>query len=97
MKQKTSELSRETRAKIAQSLPDAIETALNSYRQFNARGEKDSEESNQFKNHHNACKAALSHIELLIKLARLVDVLDDNQQDDLTVMIQNAYDELGQS
>ncbi len=95
MKQKTPELSAETQEQLKQSIPEAMQIAILSYQEFADRGEQDSKASDKFKDHHNACRAALTHIELLLKLARLVDVLDDDQQNDISTMIEKAYAELG--
>ena len=56
-----------TRLKIAKYLPGAIDCALQSYRGF--YNQKISTDSKEFLAHHNACKAAIAHIELLLKLA----------------------------
>lgn len=61
-----------TRSQIAGFLPDAIFRALTSYRQFSEQ--EASEEAKEFTAHHNACKVAIAHIELLIKLARWADL-----------------------
>ncbi|MCB1650738.1 MAG: hypothetical protein KDI46_01665 [Alphaproteobacteria bacterium] len=91
-----------TRCAIAEFLPHAIETALASYRRF-AEDEATTPEENkakEFKAHHDACKIAIAHIELLIKLARWADlpdpeVEDANHQAMLQSLIENAEKELG--
>jgi len=88
MKQKT------TQHKVAHSLSHAIQTALDSYQNFNEGGEQDSEHANNFKNHHAACKAALAHIEALLKLLNMVDALNDDDQHNLQEMIKRAHAEL---
>jgi hypothetical protein len=87
----------DTRARIAAFLPDAIARALTSYQEF-ARvppggGQK------EFTAHHAACKAAASHIELLIKLAQRAGLpdaraADHNNQILLAAMLQEAQGEL---
>lgn len=55
------------REKIARYLPDAIEKAIQSYRQF--YGTPEIQDAKSFSAHHSACRAAIGHIELLLKLA----------------------------
>jgi len=87
----------ETRARIADFFPRAISTALESYQNFTA--ETPLEEAGKFKAHHDACKVALAHIELLIKLAHWADIPDpkaedENQQKILLSMIETAQSEV---
>ncbi len=65
----------ETKTRIAAFLPEAIATALRSYARF-AGHDAPTEEARDFTAHHNACKVAIAHIELLVKLARWVDLPD---------------------
>ena len=83
-----------SRTQIAEALPDAIETALISYRIFSTQNNTDTPKL--FGDHHNACKAAIAHIELLLKLARWIDLDDQNnaQNDHLKMLLHNAEDEL---
>jgi len=62
----------ETRARIAEFLPGAIAKTLGSYEKFS--GQDAPFEAKEFTAHHNACKVAIAHIELLIKLARWADI-----------------------
>jgi len=64
-------LEKQSRIEIAKALPDAFKRAMTSYRHFIAKEQTDNSEN--FKKHHDACKVAISHIELLIKLAKWVD------------------------
>ena len=66
-----------TRAQIADFLPDAISLAIKSYRNYMI---KDTE-TEQFSEYHKAAKVAISHIELLIKLARWADLPDGDAWD----------------
>lgn len=89
----------ETRKHIAEFLPDAIMTALLSYQMF-AEHEA-SDEAKEFTAHHNACKVAIAHIELLIKLARWADIeppsIDDEDHNKiLQTMIENAQRDVTQ-
>lgn len=87
----------ETRRQIAGFLPDAISIALKSYKNF--YGSEDGfETAKDFAAHHGACKAAIAHIELLIKLARWADLPDTNGHKDedmeLALLIASAESEL---
>lgn len=73
------------RERVSKFLPRALETALLSYHEFSeeqATAPEDEQEigkdekAKHFKAHHDACKVALAHIELLLKLARLADLPD---------------------
>lgn len=66
-----------TRAQIADFLPDAIRLAVESYRNHMTRSDLEAD----FSNHHKAAKVAISHIELLIKLARWADLPDGDARD----------------
>ncbi len=60
----------QSRKEIAKALPCAIKTAMDSYRIFTAA--EQSADAKDFKAHHDACKVAIAHIQLLIKLAEWV-------------------------
>ncbi len=86
------------REQIAAFLPDAIRRALTSYEAFSGN-EVSVQEANAFKDHHNACKVAIAHIELLLKLARWADLPDEtaankNDQVILAAMMETASEEL---
>jgi len=86
-----------SRMQIAGFLPEAIRTALNSYQHFSSKTVSDEEK--EFKDHHNACKVAISHIDLLLKLARWADLpdgdlADKNHQKVLVAAIEEAEIEL---
>ena len=95
-------LEEQTKQRILGFLPDAISQALKSYYMF---VQQDSpEEAKAFSAHHSACKVAIAHIELLIKLARWADIQDEdggnddavknNHQAILTAMLNEAQGEL---
>jgi hypothetical protein len=69
-----------TREQIAEFLPEAIRLAVSSYRQFMMTEEDLDENANikkrEFATHHKEAKIAISHIELLIKLAKWADLPD---------------------
>ncbi len=93
MKQKTPEIGAQARAQIVQTLPVAMEKTINSYHDF--VDQESAEEATDFKNRHMAAKAALAHIELLIKLAGMVDAVDDSDLSHLDTLIAEAKRELG--
>lgn len=64
-----------TRAQIAEFLPTAIAQALDSYHSFMNQGIP-SDDVKEFSEGHKAAKVAISHIELLIKLAKWADIPD---------------------
>lgn len=65
----------QSREQIAEFLPEAIATALNSYRDYMEK------EDHNFKEKHTACKTAIAHIELLLKLARWADLPERGDAD----------------
>ena len=92
-KKQGSALEEKTRAKIAQYLPDAIDCALQSYRRFYA--DEMVEDAKAFTAHHTACKTAIAHIELLLKLAAWAHLPRDNKSDDtLAALLSDAQTEL---
>ena len=87
-----------SRAQIAKFLPDALKTALDSYHHF-ATQNVTTTEAKEFGAHHTACKVAIAHIDLLLKLARWADLPDPaaadfNQQIVLAAVIGEAENEL---
>lgn len=71
----TQNLNAATQQQVADFLPKALETACLSYEIYT--DEIDHSNKEQFPEYHKNCKAALAHIELLLKLARLVDVPEE--------------------
>ena len=92
----------QTRQDIAVFLPGAIQAALESYQMFSEAQITDdasTPSSQAFKAHHDACKVAIAHIELLIKLARWADLPapeleNEKAQKLLQGLMQNAQAEL---
>ena len=86
-----------SRKQISDFLPDAIARALQSYYRF---AQQDAPfEAKEFSAHHGACKVAIAHIELLIKLAKWADLPDVQAEDHghqivLAAMMQEAQKEL---
>ena len=69
---KTITIEHATREQIAEFLPEAIALAVGSYREHMSRQIV----SDEFESHHKKAKVAISHIELLIKLAKWADLPD---------------------
>lgn len=91
----------ETRAQIAAFLPGAITRALTSYFEF-SKSKPDEKECKDFSNHHSAAKAAISHIELLVKLAKWADLPDpavvaEMEQSQLAALIESANAEISRT
>lgn len=84
-------LAAQTRAQIANTLPHAIEKALASYHEFYDQMTPDN--AKDFSAHHGACKTAIAHIELLLKLAKWADLPQDGQQE-LKSVLDNAQNEI---
>lgn len=91
-KQKGPTLEENTRAKIAKYLPNAVDCALQSYRRF--YGTTDFETAKDFSAHHTACKAAIAHIELLLKLAAWARLPREDADTGLAVLMADAQAEL---
>jgi len=86
-----------SRKQISRFLPDAIAQALTSYHRFSEQPVP--EAAKEFSAHHSACKVAVAHIELLLKLARWADLPDAQAEDHnnqivLSAMLQEAEEEL---
>ncbi len=85
------------RTRIAEFLPCALGEALASYQVFLER--EHTEIPKDFKAYHDACKAAISHVELLLKLADKINMLGEDGEEnneDLVNMIENAKAVVGQ-
>lgn len=76
------------REQIALFLPDAIAKALTSYHRFADNSIPD--DAKGFSAHHGACKVAIAHVELLLKLARWADLPDADSEDQNTQVILSA-------
>jgi hypothetical protein len=89
------QLGAETRARIADLLPQALEASLDSYHNF-VTTKIDAQVTKDFAAHHAAAKVALAHIQLLIKLASLIDVPgSDDPNSNLILMMNKAMIEIG--
>jgi hypothetical protein len=89
------------RKDIAVFLPMAMQAAIMSYQNFLEEEATSDEPRNakSFKEQHDACKIAIAHIDLLIKLAKWADIpppelQDASQQKIMQTMIENAQAEL---
>lgn len=85
----------ETRKQIAEFLPEAIATALTSYQLF-LIGDEGNKNAKDFKAHHDACKVAIAHLELLIKLAQWADVPSQGALDEASTRMMGAILSRGQ-
>ena len=89
-----------TRIYLQSFLPQALERALDSYQLFS--DDKGSfENSKDFSEHHNACKVAIAHVELLLKLAKWAEISTQSKESDdreiqLSTMIFEAQKHLEQ-
>ena len=90
-----------TRDQMFEFLPPALEIAFASYHEFAAKSQIG--DAAGFKKHHDACKAAIAHIYLLLKLAKLADLegknhgdnnISDKDQKALNELLKNAQNEL---
>lgn len=84
------------RTRIAEFLPCALGSAIKSYRNFcdDMVVEGDPKEPKKFKEHHDACKIALAHIELLLKLAKIADLPDsDFENEDQQRLLQGLIEQ----
>ncbi len=86
------------RTRVASFLSDAMAKALDSYHDF-ADQAPPTTDAKTFAAHHSACKVAIAHIELLIKLARWADLPDPKAEDHhkqiaLAAVVKEAEDEL---
>lgn len=84
----------QSRAQIAAFLPGAIMRALTSYFEF-SKASPDEQQCKDFASRHTAAKAAISHIELLVKLAKWADLPDERDgKTNLALLLTNAQKEL---
>jgi hypothetical protein len=81
-----------TRIQVASFLPAAIARALGSYHDFSDQTVPD--DAKGFSAHHSACKIAIAHVELLLKLARWAEVTSDDESDSLAAMLSTAEEEV---
>lgn len=89
----------QTREHIKEFLPATLRKALSSYHQFVDKD--DFATDKDFSKHHMACKVAISHIELLIKLSRLAYTEEEASMDPVLMEaaqrdIKNFYNPLPQ-
>lgn len=82
------------RAQLLDLLPRAMACAIASYRAFSAQTAP--EDAKQFIAHHNACRAALAHVDYLSKLAKYVQATgpQDSDAHDLQPLIHKAREML---
>jgi hypothetical protein len=82
------------RLQLIALLPRAMACAIASYQEFSAQTAP--EDAKQYIAHHNACRAALAHVDYLSKLAKWVTTSHPHHDDaqDLQPLIQKARDML---
>jgi|TARA_R110002126_G_scaffold13118_1_gene55964 hypothetical protein len=91
-------LEEKSREKIAKFLLDALKHSMESYHHFIISDDAP-DDAKSFSAHHSACKIAIAHIELLLKLAKWADI-NTNQEKEmpndalLAAMIAKAQNEL---
>jgi hypothetical protein len=74
-----------SQTEINAALQEAIAIAIKSYTKFMT--EEHQGESKDFKAHHDTCKVAVAHIELLIKLSKSLGItLNAPEEDGLSVI-----------
>lgn len=84
------------KAQISAQLETAATRVIESYQSF-MNDEPDAGDARAFAAHHAACKAALAHLDLLLKLARLAGVETDATGDDeQAALLARARAELGE-
>jgi len=71
-----------TREQVARFLPVAIQKAADSYRLF-MQGNNTAAVSKDFAEHHKACKVAIAHLDLLLKLAHWADLPCEQAEEEL--------------
>lgn len=86
------EITKETQLYLETFLPTALSKAMKSYEDF-SKQDKNHLEDSVFLEHHKACKAAISHVELLLKLAKSIEQ-PDQKNPYLEGMVQQAKENL---
>lgn len=74
------------------TIGSAIDRALQSYARFSACDIPD--DAKGFAAHHAACKAAVAHIDALLRLTRWTGAGESNDAHDLSGMLSEAEDEV---
>lgn len=74
------------------TIAGAIDRALESYARFSALDIPD--DAKGFAAHHAACKAAVAHIDALLRLSRWKGTDESNGEADLAGMLSEAEDEV---
>lgn len=88
-----SKVENEMRGVVGKYLPKAIENAMISYELFLDEGAK--KETDEFKKYHEACKVALAHVALLIKMGGWAgeEKPAKGEEVDLGALLENAQKE----
>ena len=69
----------QTKLYLEAFLPDALSNALESYQRFSGAA-LEHKKTKDFLDHHKACKVAIAHVELLLKLSKSVDISENLNQ-----------------
>jgi hypothetical protein len=85
----------DVRTRIASALPNVLAKAIKDYEKF-LEPKEEKETSKTFKERHDACKAALAHIALIVKVSDEICVPGQagNQQQILEALLTDARKEL---
>ena len=85
----------EVRARLREVLPDALTKTMDSYHAF-IDGECDEKAAKNFSAHHAAGKAAIAHLEALLKLASSIGMSkgDDDGSQKIKALIEDAQREI---
>ena len=73
-------IEKSTRIYLEAFLPDALSNALESYQKFSTE-EQEHQNAKDFSEHHNACKVAIAHVELLLKLAKTIGMTKEKNKE----------------
>lgn len=91
------DLKDDLKGQVTEFLPEAIKTVLANYQLFRENMDH-MKESKNFKDHHSAAKAAIAHLELLLKLAEKLETSQPHNegldQQELAAMLDNAKAEV---
>ncbi len=82
------------RALIARQIDQAIERAIASYQAFAAAGPNGAD-AKEFAAHHAACKAALAHLDLLLKIAMITETATVSDGDERLALLAEARAAVG--
>lgn len=91
MTRRSKKMITQSRDDIAKFLPDALAKAFRSYHEFMEQDVP--EDAKGFGAHHTAAKVAIAHIELLMKLASIANLMDSDDHPEIAGIMQSAEEE----